>query len=351
LSGGDEFTIIPKTGLYWITTTGGAVNISPLEGRDDLNRLSGGSLAGLMAVRDEYIGEYRDKLDGLANSLIWEVNRVHSQGAGLEHHSQALGEYAADNTAVPLDQSGLDFADRLSSGNLTLALYDAATGENLSLTSLDFSSVTPGTANFDPSVHSLEDVRDAINATFPGQLTASIESGRLKLEAASGVEFSFAQDSTGLLAALGLNTLFTGGGAAGVEVDQDVLNNPSLLNAAHVNGSGEVNSGDNDTAQALADLASAALSIFTVRGRTSATLSGYFSGLASEAGRDIETAEFNQSYYQSLADDLSDRKESVSGVNLDEELTKIMQYQQYYEAAARLIQTAADMFETVMSLR
>lgn len=351
ISVNDRFTVIPKTGLYWITTTGGAVNVTPLEGNDSLNRLSGGSLAGLFSARDEYVGEYQDRMDALARNLIWEVNYAHSQGAGLEHYSSTLGEYAAEYTDQPLAESLLEYADKLESGSLSLALYDSSTGDNLSVTALDFSSVAPGTVNFDPSIHSLEDVRDAINATFAGQVTATIHSGRLKLEAASGVEFSFAGDSTGLLAALGLNTLFTGSTSADIAVDADILADHSHLNTAHVNGAGEVATGDNTTASALAELDSKTVTLKTIGGSTQATLAGYLGSLSALVGQDLDSAAFNLTYAQTLEDNLARSSESVSGVSMDEELTKILQYQQYYEAAAKLIQTAQDMFDVVLSLK
>ena len=43
-------------------------------------------------------------------------------------------------------------------------------------------------------------------------------------------------------------------------------------------------------------------------------------------------------------------RESVSGVNLDEEAARLLQYQQAYQAAARVIATANSMFDTVLSV-
>lgn len=350
LSAGDGFQVIPKTSLSWITATGGSVNITPLEGTSSANRLSGGSLAGLFEVRDQYIGEYQERLDAFAKSLVWEVNRIHSQGAGLEHYSSVLGENGLSDSSAPLGESDLAFADMLQTGALSFSFYDSTTGANLSVESLDFSSVSPGIANFDPAVHSLDDVAAAINASFSGKVSASITNGQLKLTAAAGVEFEFAGDSSGLLAALGVNTFFSGEDAASVAVSTAVTQNPSRLNAAHVNGAGEVNSGDNETAAALAALAETTVSFYTMNGESRATLSAYLSGLAAKTGQDVQSASFSASYSAAISADVNDRRLSVSGVNLDEELTAIMKYQQYYQASAKLIQTATEMFDVVLSL-
>jgi len=351
ISAGDKFTVMPKSGVYWITATGGEVNVTPLAGNDAANRLSGGSLAGLLTLRDEYAGGYQDSLDAFAESLIWNMNRVHSQGAGLTNLTQTLGDYAVDDASVPLSRSGLNWQDYLETGNISIALYDADSGENISVTALDFSSVTPGTSSFDPSVHSLEDVRDAINATYSGQLTASVQNGKLMIEAADGVEFQFAEDTSGLLAGLGINTLFSGTDAQSVSVNAVVAADTNRLCAGHVNGAGEVNQGDNTTALALAALANSSVSFREAQGTATSSLTNYMNALCSKVGSDKASSATQATYAATLSEDLYTQRESVSGVSLDEELTRVMQYQQAYQAAAKLIQTAGEMFDVVMSLK
>lgn len=82
-SAGDKFDIVPKTGLYWIEPTRGPQNITPqtyLDGTENGNRATGGTLTAYFSVRDDNCGRYLDELDAVASSLIWEVNRIHSQG-------------------------------------------------------------------------------------------------------------------------------------------------------------------------------------------------------------------------------------------------------------------------------
>jgi flagellar hook-associated protein 1 len=42
--------------------------------------------------------------------------------------------------------------------------------------------------------------------------------------------------------------------------------------------------------------------------------------------------------------------ESVSGVNLDEEATNLLRYQQAYQAAGKMMQIANQMFDTILSI-
>jgi flagellar hook-associated protein 1 FlgK len=44
-------------------------------------------------------------------------------------------------------------------------------------------------------------------------------------------------------------------------------------------------------------------------------------------------------------------QQAVSGVNLDEEYINLQQYQEQYRAAARLIDTASTLFDTLLALR
>lgn len=352
LNAGDQFTIVPKSAVYWEGNSSGKVNVTPLPDAPDTgSRLSGGSLAGILLARDSYLGDYSEELDAFSASLIWEVNYAHSQGAGLDHWDYVLGSYKAQYTDQPIAESGLDFEDFIQDGSFSLAIYDENTGDLLSNASVDFSSITPSTPYFDPAQHSLEDVRDAIEATFPGQIDAEIIDGRLSLDAADGVEFEFAGDSSGLMAGLGINTYFDGHDASSITVNTYIAADPERVNAGHVNGAGEVNEGDNVTALALAELATKEVSITTIHGTVEQDLQSYFDGLVSEVGGDMSTAATNSAYYSTLAEDLATQQESVSGVNIDEELSTLMRYQQSYEAAAKLITTANELFDIVLSLK
>ncbi|NJB66979.1 flagellar hook-associated protein 1 FlgK [Desulfobaculum xiamenense] len=351
---GDTFTIVPKEGLYWYETTSSRVNITPQiysNGADDTRRLTGGSLTGYFHFRDYNVGRYQDRLDAFAKSLAWEVNRLHSQGTGEQKYSDLTGTYAVDSTSAPLgsNSSGLAFADKLQAGNLQIYVYDAASGQMVSNGSLDFG----GGANFDPEVHSLDDVVNAINTKFAGTLTAEVASGRLRIKSNDpNNEFAFGTDTSGLLAGLGVNTFFQGSDASSLELNANVVQDPDFIATSHVNGAGETNHGDNTTAKAIAELKDRKVTLSTAReGATSQTLSGYFNNIVGTVGADTAAAEYNYKFHNTLAQNLEDRQEEVSGVNLDEEMGNLIKFQHSYTAAAKLISTADKMLQTVMSLK
>lgn len=356
LRAGDRFTVLPNKSLFWYETTSSKINITPQimpNGEDNERRLTGGTLAGYFQFRDTSVGGYLEKLDAFAKSLAWEVNRLHSQGAGLERFEEVIGTYRVTNSNLPLQAgSGLIFGDKLESGNFMVGVYDKNTGALVQFSALDFDSGAAGIQNFDASSHTLLDVIAAINNTFPGMLTASAPDNQLQIKAAAGYDFAFGSDSTGLLAALGINTFFDGSDARTLSLNNAVRGNTARINTGHINGAGEMNEGDNTTAKAIAALQNKAVSTRTViEGETRQTLGEYYSTLVAKAGSDTQAAKFNFEYQQALANDLRTRQEAVSGVNLDEEMTNLIKFQHAYTAAAKLITTAESMLQVLLGLK
>ena len=356
---GDKFDIVPKTGLYWIEPSRGPQHVTPqvgFDGTDTAGRVSGGKLTTYFNIRDDNCGRYMDELDATAKSLIWEVNRIHSQGAGTSQFDFIQGQQGVSNTTVPLGsaQAVLPESSRLQAGNVNFYFYDKTSGDYVSSGQLDFSSITPGTPNFDPSKHSLDDVVSAINSSFSGKLTANIQDGKLVLNTAAGsnLQFALGTDSTGMMAALGVNTFFTGTTASDIATSKQLHDNENYIAAGQVNGQQQINKGDNATATAIGKLASTNVSISTAwKTTTNQTIGQYYASLVTTVGADTRLAKTNSEYHSALTSDLSEQVSSASGVNLDEEMANLIKYQHSYTAAAKLITTADQMLQTLLGLK
>jgi flagellar hook-associated protein 1 FlgK len=354
LRAGDVFQIVPHKGVYWYENSSSKMNITPRifpSGQEDTSRVTGGSLAGICQFRDFYVGRYGEKLDSLVETLAWEVNRIHSQGTGLDPLTGWTATNAVRSAAVPLGgaDSGLVYADKLAQGNITVSVY-TTTGQLLRTVGLDFDSITPGQQNFSPTVHTLEDVRAAFHAI--DGISATIVDGRLRLQADPGHTFAFGDDSTGLLAALGINTFFDGSRALDFRVNETVGGQPDLIASGHVNGAGERNPGDNTTAKAMAALQQTKVAFTTTfEGTVRQTIQDNYSSLVALVGADVQNASFNSSYHKTLADELARRQDEVSGVNLDEEMTNLIKFQHAYAAAAKLISTSDAMLQTLLGMK
>ncbi|BDQ35696.1 flagellar hook-associated protein FlgK [Pseudodesulfovibrio nedwellii] len=351
---GDRYIISPHQGLYWVQNTSNVEEITPQQhfnGEENSRRLTGGSIAALLTFRDTYVGKYRSKLDELARTVVWETNRRHSQGAGLQTFTTLDGTYRVDYTdkALASDSTGLAFGDKLQSGSSFVYVYDESTGLLASSAALDFDG-NGGT--FNPAIHTLEDVVTAFDNTYGGRINASIVNNKIRLEAADGYSFAFGTDSAGLYAALGINTFLKGETPKDMLINEKVSGDLDYLATGHVNGSGEMNAGDNTTALSMYKLREAQVTMHTAHeGATTQSILDYYNGIVGNVGSDTNRAEFNKNFFGTLSNDLNERQQQVSGVNLDEEMSDLVKYQASYTAAAKLISTADQMLQTILSLK
>ena len=355
----DRFVLTPKNDVYWVSPTAGAVDISSQtygDGTENIQRITGGTLGAALDFRDNKIGVYRDRLAELVDTLSWEVNRIHSQGSGLTPLTTALGSYTVDRANIPLGSpsAGFHWSDRLQAGNVTFAIYDPVTGEPLPLSAGNGLDVfSPG--NFDPSVHSLEDVVNAVNTGPAGAyLEASIVDNRLQIsgrETAPGSGqywgFGIVADTGGLAAALGINTFFSGETPAGFALREALAANTNLVNAGRFNGGAEGNAGDNITAAEIAALATKAVSI----GGTRQSIIDYHAATVTKMGADTQHIQFLDISETVMVNELQARKDEISGVSLDEEMSNLIKFQASYKAAAKLITTADEMLQTLLGLK
>ncbi len=346
----DTFVVVPKKGLFWIKNASTKEHISPFPDSSlkDLHnrRLQGGKLAGKMLYRDAYLGEYREKLDSFTRSFIWEINKIHSQGMGLKKFTESTGTYAIDTIYPnePLDGSKADlfFGDKIKQGETTFFVYDAS------------GKVQKKTLNFNKT-DSLQDVVNKFNHPVNGvsHVTASIKDGKLKLVADNGHSFAFGEDTSGMMAALGMNTFFDGGRARDIEINHRIRTDISYINSNHVNGAGEFNVGDNKIAKKLAALQYVKTRFDSINNvKTKAeTLQEYYDTLVGKIGADTSNASFHHKFEKALASELDLRQEAIGGVSLDEEMGNLIKFQHNYSASAKLITTADKMFQTLLSLK
>jgi flagellar hook-associated protein 1 FlgK len=73
-----------------------------------------------------------------------------------------------------------------------------------------------------------------------------------------------------------------------------------------------------------------------------------YASLMSQVGIRVQGAEFASEVSTSIANNIEKDRTAVAGVNLDEEAAKLLQFQQSYQAAAKMMQVAQNMFDTLM---
>lgn len=86
-------------------------------------------------------------------------------------------------------------------------------------------------------------------------------------------------------------------------------------------------------------------------GDGTSTFSGAYAQLVSDVGNRTMQVQVARTTQDSLASQIRASQQSVSGVNQDEETANLLQYQQMYQANAKVIQAASTIFETILAIR
>jgi flagellar hook-associated protein FlgK len=206
---------------------------------------------------------------------------------------------------------------------LTIGVYDS---DGVRLATLDVGR------NYSPG--SVIEVAEGVNVQF----------GAGPISSAAGHVFALDtiadSDTTDVLVALGLNSLFHGNNAADIEVNSSIIANPSLLAAGLSDASGD---GDNlANMMTLRDTALGKLN--------SSTIEGFYTELVGDLGFETASAELTLKSQESIMTHLERQRESISGVNIDEEMIDLVRFQQAFEAAARFIDTVNQMSATLINM-
>jgi flagellar hook-associated protein 1 FlgK len=81
---------------------------------------------------------------------------------------------------------------------------------------------------------------------------------------------------------------------------------------------------------------------------SSSTIFDNFQTLTTSVGSRTQTAEIELQTTEALFIQAEERVQVTGGVNLDEEASNLLRFQQSYQAAARIITTASTIFETLL---
>ncbi|MCA9098415.1 MAG: flagellar hook-associated protein FlgK, partial [Planctomycetaceae bacterium] len=271
-------------------------------------------------------------LDTFTSHFIQLFNSIHTQGEGLQGFTDVTGTYAVDDVNQPLSNAGLAFPPQHGSfevkvKNLQTGLIETQT-INIDLDGIDPTNDT-----------SLDDLKTLLNGV--GNITATITADRkLKLTAADGYEISFANDTSNVLAGLGLNTFFTGTDSSNIAVNSVVSGNPNFF--ATGRGGGPA---DGSNAVELAQFFDQAQT-----GLGNLSLNQYYINTVSTVAQESASEQAISDGFATYRDSLSSQRAQYTGVSLDEEAINVMQLQRAYQATARMITTADELFNILLNI-
>lgn len=132
------------------------------------------------------------------------------------------------------------------------------------------------------------------------------------------------------------------GAASAISLNKTIYNDVGRIAAGSQPGA----AGDNAVANVISSL-----QYRQVMSDGTATLDDYYNTQVGQIGAIAQRAVKAQESQKNVMGQLSNIRESISGVSLDEETTKMIEFQKMYDASARLIRTADEMLETVINLK
>lgn len=306
--------------------------------------LDAGRVHGLTVARDEIVDGFREDLDRFASNLIHEFNKVHSQGQGLDGFESITSQVGVFDPTAALNEAGLPFA--VENGSFSIAVIDGTDGgEQSSTHEIQINTLDNGEPN--TTLASIAEQIDAIDG-----LDASVGSdGRLTIETTdTSATFVFSNDDSGFLASVGLNTFFTGSGAAdiGINSELDGIQNAGKLALSRPPREGEdgsIPSGKTGNAVRLAALIDQPLDALD-----GASLIEQYDQLVNELAQNSTVAGSVAEGLGVFEATLANEFQSVSGVNIDEEAIDMISLQRIYQATARVISTIQEMLDVLVRL-
>lgn len=388
---GSEATSLVATQDEFDSTRLGIGVKTPTGVTDVTSSITGGSVGGILDFRREQLDPAHNTLGKVSAALASVVNQQHRAGMDLEGNlggdlfavggTQVLGSSGNTGTGtVAVTRTNIaaltdrDYVLANTAGGWTLR--DSLTGASVAMTGTGTSTdpfvadglsiVVGGTAatgdrfllrptrgvvgGMDVLVDEPEQVAAAApirsSASTSNTGTGSISAGTVlnagNAQLRNTTTIAFTSATTYSVNGAGSFTYTPGGNIDINGWRVQISGNPASGDQFTVaNNAGGV--GDNRNALALADALQA-----PVLDGGSASLSDSVGRFVGGIGVATRQAQVNLDAQQVVYDDSVASRDSVSGVNLDEEAADLMRYQQAYQAAAQVIRVADTLFQTLL---
>jgi len=294
-----------------------------------------GEIGQLMVSREQDVNNAIDVLNDFTREMMFQLNMLHASGQGRNGFETVTSEYPVQDPALVLNTGTMleDLPFTPVNGSLQVHVNQKSTDMRVTtLIPIDLDGLGADT--------SLNDLAAAIDAIANISATIGVD-GRMTITSDTpDFEFTFSDDTSGVLTALGINTFFTGFNAQDIAVNDDVINDINLLAVAtdHLPG-------DNQTALAINRLIDEPQ---TNLGGIS--LRDFWRNHIEDYATRTERANINVSSNELITQSLEAQRQAVSGVNIDEEAINMLKFQRSFQGAARFITVVDELMSTVIGL-
>ncbi len=349
--GSDHATLTSGAGPFALSN-GDTITIAVNGGPPVTATFSAGSFANIaQATAEEVAAAIEAQVSGL--SAVAQDGRIvlKSDAAGSASSLQVVA--ASSSALFAVGSSDVGAAAGVPAVNVRLEGSPTAGHEGR----FTVRALGDGVIGLTPGLEvALQDSSGATVATFdvgagyvPGDpielvpgVVLTLTPGAIQASAGDLFEFDLVgdPDTADLLPALQFGALFTGSGAADVELAGEIAADPRLLagsrTGAPTDGSGF------HRLLALKDAVSDALA-----GRT---IGAGYGDLVAGVGFDVRSNEAAATSQRQLLESLESRRDEISGVNSDEEMVKLLEYQHLYQAAGRYLQSVSQMTDLLFQM-
>lgn len=175
---------------------------------------------------------------------------------------------------------------------------------------------------------------------LPDGIKVALTAGTLNTGDAFTIEALHSTDTSGFLAAAGMNTLLAGSSAADMSVRSEVMQDPSRL--AISSSSSVLN---NDVTVQMGDLTVKPLDAL---GSLSAT--DFLRKFISDVGEHVASEQARQSTYEGLVQQLSQQRDEVSKVDVNEQSAELMMFQRMYQSLAKFLSASDESSKSLMEI-
>ena len=147
-------------------------------------------------------------------------------------------------------------------------------------------------------------------------------------------------DTSGVLAAAGINAFFSGSNASNIAVCSDISAAPGRIATAL----GE-DMTDNNNALRMAALRNQAVSDLD-----SLTPGEYYRRLITDIGQQVSVKQMHQKNVEAMVQNLANQQNEISGVNINDEAARMLIFEQMFKAMAKYLSTLQSSLSTIMEI-
>ncbi|EAI3917739.1 flagellar hook-associated protein FlgK [Campylobacter upsaliensis] len=289
---------------------------------------------------------YIDSLNTFSKTLITETNNLYAGSAKNSATSDYLEGLTGD---VPL----MNYDRTIQAGTFDIVIYDEKGNEkvrksitiDVTTTMNDLMRQIKANTDDNGNKNNQDDVDDFINASF--SFDSKSNSGLFQINAENGFKVSLEDKGTNFAGAFSVGGFFSGKDASDIRVKESLLSDPSTVRASK-NG---VDSG-NDMANQIIQLQYNKVSFYNKDGTIDElTMEEYYRKFTGKIASDGENNNVIHKSNMTLYNSVYAEYQSKSGVNTNEELAALIQWQSSYGAAAKIVSTVDQMLDTLLGLK